>query len=180
MRYFKKLIGKEIYLSPMNVDDTEIYTKWLNDVYVSEYLGMFRKMVSLNSEKKALEQMTSEGHNFAIVLKKDDTLIGNISLMDVDNISSKATVGLFIGESENRGKGYGTNALKLILNYGFKTLNLRNIMLQVDSDNKQGISCYKKAGFREFGRRHESCFKNGIYVDTVHMEILSYEFCQGE
>ena len=180
MRYFKKLIGNEIYLSPMNVDDAEIYTKWLNDVAVSEYLGMFRTMVSLQSERKALEQMVSEGHNFAIVRKKDDALTGNISLMDVDSINRKACVGLFIGESKNRSKGYGAEALRLILNYGFKTLNLNNIMLRVDSDNERGISCYRKTGFREFGRRHESSFKDGRYVDTVYMEILSAEFYESQ
>lgn len=176
MRYFKKLTGERIYLSPMNIDDAELYTKWLNDAAVSEPLGWFRRMVSLSGEKKALENMALEGYNHAIVLNEGDKLIGNTSLMDIDNISRKATVGIFIGEAENRGKGYGAEALRLIVNYGFKTLNLHNIMLQVDSDNERGIACYRKAGFREFGRRREACFKNGQYVDIIHMEILSNEF----
>jgi len=55
------------------------------------------------------------------------------------------------------------------------TINLHNVMLQCDSDNKQGIACYKKVGFREFGRRRSSTYKDGNYLDTVHMDILSHE-----
>jgi len=179
MRYFKKITGERIYLSPMNKDDVEIYTKWMNDAEVSVNLGEYTKMVTLNSEQKNLESMTSDGKNFAIILN-DDTLIGNISLFEIDNISRKATVGLFIGEKENRGKGYGTEALRLILNYGFKMLNLHNIMLLVHSDNEQGIACYKKAGFREFGRQREAKFKNGHYFDVVYMDILHTEFYRGD
>ena len=176
MRYFKKVQGERLYLSPMNTDDAEIYTKWMNDFNVSGNLGNYRSMISLHNEKKALEEMASEGHNFAIVLNDSNTLIGNISLMDVDGIHRSATVGLFIGEAEKRGKGYGTEALRLIVGYGFKILNLHNIMLLVHSDNEQGYACYKKAGFKEFGRRRESQFKNGRYVDDIYMEILDADF----
>ena len=175
MRYFRKITGERIYLSPMNKDDVEIYTKWLNDQEVAANLGQFTKVISLDSEQKALEDMTSDGYNFAIV-KNDDTLIGNISLFDVRHVSRNATTGLFIGEKENRGKGYGSEALRLILGYGFTTLNLHNIMLKVFSDNEQAIACYKKVGFTEFGRRRDSCFKGGRYVDDVHMDILAEEF----
>ena len=176
MRYFRKLSGERLYLSPINTDDAAIYTKWLNDFTVSGGLGNFRMMISLDSEKKLLEQLTNEGHNYAIVLDNDDILIGNIGLMEIDNINRSATVGLFIGESENRDKGYGSEALRLILDFGFKTLNLHNIMLHVHSDNKQAIACYKKVGFKEFGRRSEAKYKNASYIDDVHMEILDVDF----
>jgi len=175
MRYFKKLIGERIYLSPMNKDDAEIYTKWLNDEEVAVNLGQYAKVITLNNEQKTLEDMTTDGYNFAIV-KNDDTLIGNISLFRINHVNRSAITGIFIGEKENRGKGYGSEALRLILNYGFNTLNLHNIMLNVFSDNEQAIACYRKVGFTEFGRRRESSFKDGRYVDDVHMEILAPEF----
>ena len=180
MRYFQKMKGSRLYLSPINKDDTEIYTKWLNDVEVSGNLGNYSKMISLNNEQQMLESMTSDGQHYAIVLYENDTLIGNISLHQIDNIGRKATTGLFIGEQEHRNKGYGSEALKLILDFGFKILNLHNIMLNVHSDNEMAIACYKKVGFREFGRRRESSFKAGRYVDDVHMEILDTEFCQNK
>lgn len=176
MRYFRKIAGERVYLSPMNTDDAEIYTKWLNDKSVGGNLGNFSQAITLSNEQKALERMASEGQNYAIVLKEGDALIGSISLMDIDHISRGATVGLFIGEADQRGKGYGAEALWLILDYGFGTLNLHNIMLQAHADNLQGLACYKKVGFREFGRRREAKFKDCRYVDVVYMEILDHEF----
>lgn len=176
MRYFMKLVGDYVYLSPMNVGDAELYTKWLNDKAVSGNLGNYSKSISLSGEQKTLEEMSGKGYNFAMVRKGDDTLIGNISLMDADFTNRIATVGLFIGDAENRGKGYGAEALRLILDYGFNTLNLHNIMLTVHSDNAPAVACYKKVGFREFGRRRECTFKDGHYIDLIHMEIMDTEF----
>jgi RimJ/RimL family protein N-acetyltransferase len=176
MRYFPKIAGERIYLSPVNLDDAVQYTKWLNDPAVSTSLGQYRRLISLPNEQETLKRLAAEGHNYAIVLKGGDELIGNISLFDIDHISRRATLGLFVGDGERRGKGYGAEAIRLILGYGFDTLNLQNIMLQCDSDNEQGIACYKKAGFREFGRRRSCTYKGGRYLDTVHMDIISSEF----
>jgi len=63
--------------------------------------------------------------------------------------------------------------------YGFKTLKLNNIMLSVHADNCAGISCYKKVGFKDAGRRREWVFKDGKYIDKVYMDILAREFYQG-
>ncbi|MEA4824314.1 MAG: GNAT family protein [Clostridiaceae bacterium] len=172
MRYFKKIIGERIYLSPMNTDDAEIYTKWLNDYEVMRCLGGYGKSYSLSAERAALEKLSAEGQNFSIIRASDDTLLGSVSLMDVDQRARKATLGIFIGEAENRGKGYGAEAIRLITGYGFNTLNLHNIMLVVHADNARAIACYQKVGFREFGRRTDACFKDGKYIDEVYMEIL--------
>ena len=176
MRYFKKITGQKVYLSPVNVDDVVIYTKWMNDCEITSSLGNYRQMISLNNEKDFLVRMSAEGHNYAIVLLEGDFLIGNIGFADVDHVNRRANVGIFIGEPVNRNKGYGSEAMRLLLEYGFKTLNLHNIMLHVNSDNERAIASYAKAGFREYGRRRESVFKNGYYYDDVHMEALSTEF----
>ena len=86
---------------------------------------------------------------------------------------------LFIGGEEQRGKGYGAEAIRLILNYGFKTLNLHSINLTVHADNYAGVACYKKVGFREVGRLPEVLFINGTYVDKIYMSILEHEFLSG-
>jgi len=180
MRYFKKLMGERVYLSPINPDDAERYVKWLNDKAVSGNPTIYPQMISLLSQRKKLEQMSTEGQNFAMVLAENDTLIGGISLTDIDACNRSAALGLFIGETEHRGKGYGAEAIRLILDYSFRTLNLHNIMLEVHGDNPQGVACYHKVGFKEFGRRHEAWFKDGRYVDLIYMEILDREFIEKE
>ena len=172
MKYFKKIVGDRVYLSPINLDDLEMYTKWMNDIKVVGNLGNYHRMFNLSTEKSALEDLTKDGQNYAIILNDGDLLIGGIGLADLNHIYRTATVGLFIGEAEHRGKGFGTEAMHLIIEYGFKTLNLHNIMLTVRSDNMQAIACYKKVGFTEFGRRREARYVDGRYLDTVYMEVL--------
>lgn len=174
MRYFEKIKGDRLYLSPMNPDDVDIYTKWMNDKEVSENIGSYTKLFTLNSEKEWLEN--NKDYNFAIVLKNNHKLIGNISLMDINNINQTAILGIFIGEKENRNKGYGKESIKLLLNYGFNTLNLNNIMLTVYSFNERAIKTYEKIGFKKIGIRRNSIYRDNELYDVIYMDILKDEF----
>ena len=179
MRYFPKLLGERLYLSPVNPDDAEIYTKWFNDREVSLWLGQHSNVMSLAKERQILDGMaTGDGFNFAMVLKDGDRLLGNISLMGRSPVDRTAELGIFIGEAEDRAKGYGAEAIRLLLDFGFNTLGLHNIMLHVNADNTRAIACYKKCGFRECGCRREALFRDGHFVDRVSMDILAREFVQ--
>ena len=96
--------------------------------------------------------------------------------MDVNPVCRTGTLGIFIGEQKERNKGYGAEALKLLLDYGFNILNLNNINLAVFSFNKNAIACYKKIGFKEYGVRHECYFLNGKCYDEILMEILRKDY----
>ena len=174
MRYFKKLAGNHIYLSPMNVEDAETYVKWLNDFEVTDGVGSSCRVTSLESEKEWLKHNSSQ-YQFAIVTLKDDILIGNCGIQGVDQLRQCAEVGLFIGDEENRNKGYGGEALDLLLEYCFDYLNLNNVMLKVFSFNERAINCYKKVGFKEMGRRRQAYYLKGNFHDEVYMDILKCE-----
>ncbi len=177
MKYYKKIVGERLYLSPFDTDDEEIYTKWvewMNDKIVGDNYGGLSSLVSLSSVKKTIEGLS--GYRFSIILLDDDVLIGHISIHDIDHLNRNAFLGVFIGDEENRNKGYGTEAIRLTLRYGFKTLNLNNIMLSVHADNLSGIACYKKVGFKEVGKRREWIYKDGKYIDKLYMDILAREF----
>lgn len=177
MKYFKKVVGERVYLSPMNVEDTEVYTKWLNDYSVTDGLGMSDRITSLESEKNYIESMNKHGeYQFAIVDKKTNTLIGNGGFSVINNIRQTAEVGLFIGDEEMRNIGLGTEALKLLVKYGFEYLNLNNIMLKVYSFNERAIKCYKKCGFKEFGRRHKVIPMKNVWYDEIYMEMLKEDY----
>ncbi|WP_312699578.1 GNAT family protein [Sedimentibacter sp.] len=177
MKYYKKLVGERIYLSPMNVEDAEIYVKWLNDFAVTDAIGTSNRVVSLEGEREWLSQNSSQSQ-FAIIRAEDDKLIGNCGIQAIDQSRQCAEVGLFIGDEENRNKGYGQDVLNTLLNYGFNYLNLNNIMLKVFSFNEGAISCYKKVGFKEIGRRRQSYYLKGKFYDDVFMDILREEFHQ--
>lgn len=172
MKYFKKIVGERLYLSPMNTEDVETYVKWLNDRKVSDNLGMTASVCNIQGETEYIKGKTFSNYDFSIVLN-DDTLIGNISLDSIKLTSGVATLGIFIGEEENRSKRYGTEAMKLIIDYGFNVLRLHNIDLRVFSFNERAIKAYEKVGFKEYGRRHESYFLDGKYYDEIYMEIIN-------
>ena len=176
MKYFKRITGERVYLSPVNPEDYEIYAKWLNDYEITQFYLSPTPVFSLANAKSFFEERALKGHNFAIVRREDNVLIGYADLHDIATISRSAFLGVFIGEVECRGCGYGTEALRLLLNYGFDTLNLHSVSLSVVADNERGIACYRKLGFTEYGRRRDSWFKFGRFFDTVYMDILEDDF----
>ena len=160
----------------MNLEDIEKYVKWMNDFSTTDGLGSSSKVTTFESERSWLiNNMDKKEQQFAIVLKETDKLIGNCGFVDINHLHQKGEVGLFIGEEENRSKGYGTEALSLLVEYGFNYLNLKNIMLKVFSFNKRAINSYEKIGFKVFGKRTEVYYLNGKWYDEYFMEILRKE-----
>ena len=178
MKFFKKLVGDNIYLSSRNVDEEVIekFAEWLNDFETTDYIGKSSTLITIEDERKHFENPKENEYIFFIVRSEDDKLIGTIGLHSVDNINRRATLGIFIGDKSGRNKGFGTEAIRLILEYGFKYLNLNNIKLDVLEFNERAQACYKKCGFKEYGRRRKSEFLNGKYYDKLHMDILENEF----
>ncbi|AZS15092.1 GNAT family N-acetyltransferase [Paenibacillus lutimineralis] len=172
MKYFRKIEGPRIYLSPINAEDVETYTKWINNMPLSLGLGSASQSYSLLREKNVLENLAKENHNYAIVLQETDELLGNCSLFAINEVHRTAELGIFIGEETARNKGYGTEAIQLLTEYGFKILNLNNIMLKLYEFNHSAYKCYDKAGFREFGRRSRACHLNGAFYDDIYMEMV--------
>lgn len=175
-KYFKKLIGERIYLSPRNTEDVEVFTEWLNDFETTDYIGRSCMLFTLEAEKKYLENNADVEATFSIIDMKKDKMIGVVGIENIDHINRKGTLGIFIGDKDYRENGYGTEAIKLVLDFGFNYLNLNNINLNVFEFNKRAIACYKKCGFKEYGRRRQSDFLNGKYYDTIEMDILADEF----
>lgn len=175
--YYKKIVGDRIYLSPRGNSEEEInkYTLWMNDFKVTDFTGRSGELINLESEKNYLGKPLKD-KTFSIITIKDDKLIGTVGLMDIDNINRSAELGIFIGEEEYRSNGYGSEAIKLILDYGFNYLNLHRIYLNLLSANERAHKCYIKCGFKDAGREREAVYLNGKYYDGILMDILKGEF----
>jgi RimJ/RimL family protein N-acetyltransferase len=171
MKYFPKIIGERVYLSPMSLEDAETYTAWLNDLATTRYLTLASAQVTLQGEKEFLAGLT-KGHNYAIVEKGTDQLIGNCGFMDIDETNRSAEAGIFIGLESRRGRGLGTEAMRLLCDYGFNILNLRSIMLRVYAYNERAIASYRKIGFKLIGLRRKARFYGGEYHDIAYMDLL--------
>lgn len=180
MKYFKKLIGDRIYLSPKGVSDEEItrFTEWMNDFQVTDYTGRSSQIMTWQNEKEYLENAIKNNDNksFNIIELNSEKLIGTVGLEQLNYIARSAVLGIFIGDGNFRSNGYGTEAIKLLLEYGFKYLNLHSIRLDLLSINERAHKCYLKCGFKDTGCSREAIFINGKYYDKLHMDILENEF----
>jgi len=109
--YFKKLVGKKCYLSPMDINDAEKYTEWLNDLEVSISLGhVYEGIINVEIEREMLKDL-SQKHNYSIINIETDELIGNCGFLEIDNLNQAAEIGIFIGNKKFWDKGYGTEDL---------------------------------------------------------------------
>ena len=180
MKYYKKLIGDRIYLSPRGTSEDEIqkFTEWMNDFEVTEYTGRSGQIVTLIGEKEYLEDSAreSKNRNFDIIELNENKLIGTLGLEHINWIERSAVLGIFIGDEDYRSNGYGTEAINLLLEYRFKYLNLHSIRLSLLSINERAHKCYKKCGFKDTGCSREKIFINYKYYDKLHMDILENEF----
>jgi len=172
------MVGTLCYLSPCTEEDANKWATWFNDTETTMLLGeeVYRP-TSPAAERESINQILKNHYQFfEIVDKQTDEAIGRTILFDINHIDRRAMVGIVIGEKTYWGKGYGQDALKLILDYGFNILNLNNIMLGTFEFNQRAISSYKKIGFKEIGRRRQGRIIAGKKYDVIFMDILAEEF----
>jgi RimJ/RimL family protein N-acetyltransferase len=124
--------------------------------------------------EKNLENKT--GYSFAIRTLADDRLIGSIELDGIQWVQGDTFVGISIGEKDCWGKGYGTDAMHVILRFAFLELNLHRVSLDVFDYNPRAIRSYEKAGFVHEGRLRQFLNKEGQRYDLIFMGILRDEW----
>ena len=176
-KYLKKLIGDNIYLSPISVDDVEQYAEMVNDIKVSVGLGYlsYTNIIDFESEKEFLISVKKE-KRFAVRLLENDELLGNVGFKSVGEIHRTAEMGIMLGNPKYQRKGYGMEAINLLLDYGFSFLNLRNISLNVFEYNEVAYNLYKKIGFKEVGRLRKAVEILDETYDVIIMDMLKEEF----
>ena len=177
MSNYKKLVGEKVYLSPISVEHADLFANWMNDFNVTDYIARSNYVVTLESEIEWLTKRAKESQYFmSIVTLDNDEVIGNIALNDVNFVHRYATLGIMIGEDKNRSKGYGAEAIGLLLEYAFNYLNLNSVSLSLFEFNERAKRCYEKVGFKEYGRKRKCRYINGKYYDSIYMDILANEF----
>lgn len=112
----------------------------------------------------------------ALVIVAEGRAVGDINLFHIDTRNRAASIGLSIWRAEDRGRGYGTDAMRVLMRWGFQQLNLHRIELSVDPANERARHIYEKLGFVEEGRRREAHYGDGRYVDDLIMGILARDF----
>ncbi len=172
--------GDRIYLRPIEVSDEFLLRKWLNDPVVRQGLDHLPPTNAAREQDWIESQATNTGeYHVGIVARAGDRLIGTVSLVDIDAISRSAELRIMIGDVDYHSRGFGTEAVKLIVRYGFEELNLNRISLGVFANNPKAIRCYQKAGFVQEGCFRQAVYRGGKYVDEYAYAILREEWEKG-
>nr|WP_272913728.1 GNAT family protein [Halalkalibacter okhensis] len=173
------LSSKNLRLRKMGNEDIEKYHTWRNDIDVMITTSPTLDVYSIDETKKFVEEVILNSHSsksYIIELKKDHSPIGVTSLINIDSKNRNAECIIDIGEKEYWGKGYGSEALKVLLDYAFLELNLHRVSLRVFSLNERAIHIYNKLGFEKEGVIRESLYRNGRWHDIITMGILKKEY----
>jgi diamine N-acetyltransferase len=172
------IVGERVALGPLREDLLPVYGRWINDFGTIRMLGLPPAPVTAEKERDWYEHRSKAENDLMFTIYERETLrpIGNTGLHGLDHRNRSASFGIFIGEPECRGKGYGTETTSLMLDYAFTALGLHNVMLTVFEFNAAGIRAYEKVGFKPIGRRRECRVMGGEVYDEVYMDCLASEF----
>jgi RimJ/RimL family protein N-acetyltransferase len=172
------LLGEKTRLRAVEPADAERAYRWVNDREVTEHLAL-RYPTSMATEEAWVERW-SRGNTYANVALAIETLegehIGNCGLHEVSREERTAELGVLIGEKERWGQGYGFDALRTLLCFGFREMNLRRIWLRVDEDHARGVALYERLGFEHEGRMRGGHWRRGRAIDFLVMGITREEF----
>ncbi|WP_400162054.1 GNAT family N-acetyltransferase [Brevibacillus sp. TJ4] len=171
--------GEHIRLRYARLDDVEAYAAFLQDEEMNRLTGSQTEFSRKDIEewlRKISIVNSGERVDYMIVEKSSGMLVGEVVLNEMDTVNRSANIRIGIQGSTFRGKGYGTEAMLLMLRVGFVSLNLHRIHLGVYTFNPRAIHVYEKIGFKREGVQRDVLFANGTFHDMVMMSMLENEF----
>ena len=169
------LEGKNINLRPLKMSDWEKTIQWRNNVGLKKLAMSHPFPITDMLEKEWYENIIKSKNDKSVyfaVAKKDANLIGFITLNKISYIHRNCYLGVIIGENKEQGKGFGREAVELIIHYAFQTLNLNKITVEIVSNNKNSLSMFDRLGFIEEGRLKQQYYTGGKYFDIILLSVF--------
>jgi RimJ/RimL family protein N-acetyltransferase len=176
-----RLTGTKVSLREYREEDRPSVRAWVNDQEVTDKLsetfaGPHTEGRTARFFDRILSGDTGEDQFYVIAERESDVYLGQIDLSGFQWTARRATLGIVIPNRLNRGRGYGSEAIRLLLSHAFDRLNLHKVELDVYAFNEQAIAVYRQIGFVEEGRVRDHVFRRGAYHDDIKMGILAEEF----
>ena len=174
------IVGEKVALGPLRRDLAASYARWMNQPEVRRghvRLGIAspqsqEKWVDEHIEKGAQDE--PEALEFTVYDRSDATAVGTAGLFEISHANGTAEFAIAIGE--RRGQGLGTEATRLVLDFAFHVLHLRNVLLETLDWNVAGLTAYERAGFRRVGVRRGAVMSRGRPTDVVIMDAVPEDF----
>ncbi|OCL26085.1 hypothetical protein U472_08700 [Orenia metallireducens] len=177
-----RIYGQKIMLREYKTSDFEDIRRWVINPEITQYLSdIFLYPNSEKDTKNFLDKaMSSSWTGFVIADIDDEGYIGQIDFVNLDLKNGYGELGVVIGDNKNLGKGLGSEALNLIVDFGFKELRLNRVELVCWEYNKRAQRAYEKLGFTKEGIRRQKRYRNGRYYDEICYGILKDEWKRRE
>lgn len=173
------LSGSRVWLRPLERTDINArYASWLNDGDVTRFLEVGTFPTSLIELEQFYAGVAARRDQvlLAIVDRETGLHVGNVKLGPINWVHRRATLGILVGDRAVWGRGAGTDATRLMVEYAFGRLDLRRVDLGVYADHAAAIRLYERVGFRVEGRFREDVYHGGAYRDRLWMGLLRSEY----
>ena len=174
--------SKKILLCGIEKENIDKLMEWRNRPELRKYFREYRELTKSMQEDWYERIMKDKGQvNFEIHenVSENKRLIGHCGLYYIDFIIRSAEFGIYIGEDDYRGGGFGSDALRTLVKYGFDTLNLNKIWCEV-YDNNDALSVYKHIGFVCEGRMRDNYYDEGRYWDSHILSMLKKDYLNAQ
>jgi len=172
--------GNKVALRSLQLEDAPTITRYFNNFELRQFLASITPVAKEEEEewiKRTWEgRKTGRHYCFGIELKETKELIGTVDLMNVDLNSRVAELGIALWQPKHWGKGFGTESMTLILDFGFCYLGLHTIFLFYLERNKRGRRAYEKLGFKPAGKLREMRIFENKREDLFFMDLLAEEW----
>lgn len=172
-----KLIGEKVVVRNLTRADVPLLVKWKNDPDIADLVRGAPINTTFEIESRRFARGLDDHDTLRLII---ETLtgkpIGFISLGEIDRDNHKAEVGMLVGEKEYWDRGFGTDGLRILLNYLFFELDFNRIGLEVFEYNIRAKKAYQKIGFKVEGLLRQGLFRKGRYYDIFLMGILKQDF----
>jgi diamine N-acetyltransferase len=174
------VVGEKVALGPLRPDLAAVYAGWMNQLEVRRGLDQ-QGIATPQSQEKWVEDNLERGAKrepeaveFTVYDRSDSAPVGTAGLFDIVHAHGRAEFAIALGE--RRGQGLGTEATRLVLDFAFNVLQLRNVLLETLEWNVAGLTAYERAGFRRVGVRRGAVMSRGRPTDFVIMDAVPEDF----
>lgn len=172
------LEGRKVNLRPFTRTDIPTLTRWINDPAVRDFLTAILPQTE-KQEEEWFNKLGTDDKNIVLGIEtKEGVLIGSMGIHQINWKDRICTTGALIGEKEYWGRGYGTDAKMVLLDYIFNTLNLHKVCSAVIAYNKRSLHYSLHCGYKLEGRRRKHIFKRGRYWDLIELGLFKKDWLE--
>lgn len=175
------ITGNKVCLTSLNRSSLPQLREWRNQPELRKYFREYREISDAMQENWYNTRVLNNPCqvDFEIHDKESNKLIGHCSLNYISWTNRTAELGIYIGDPTYRRGGYGSDALKLLMDYAFKTINLNRVWCEVFANN-EAIDVYRKIGFVDEGKLRQHHYEDGQYLDCFMLGLLRDEWLKKE